>query len=424
VNLTVDSEDLFEVTYSATTSSCGDPNGTLTLMATTGGTLPYIYTLSNGQTFTTSSLDVTFSSLLGGGYTYSVTEAGGCTISGSAVVPAEDVLEFSLFPTSCGISGSGGTITALITSGQPPFIYNWSANVVGNPQEIYITGLTGGTYSLTITDDNGCVKNRSAIIECSPILTTYQIFNMCETDFEFTSGTKRGMVQMLNEGFNDLTSPQVGCILSASTFTIEIDLSGNTYTDLFYTGSTLLDVPSDSQYYQAVENLLLTIPGVTSVVIDPVTSQVTIESDDVLGSQNVQIDLIIGYSILCPGICPTPTPTITPTQTPTNTLTPTISVSASVTQTPTITPTPTNTPPIEIYYYYNVQEVTNCTTGAIGGEVFVVRHINPLSIGEFVNLDRIPCVNCAYEVLSSTTGPEQYNVTVACGLTIPVQCCA
>jgi hypothetical protein len=116
----------------------------------------------------------------------------------------------------------------------------------------------------------------------------------------------------------------------------------------------------------------------------------------------------------CENVEPSPTPTLTPT----------ISVSASVTQTPTITPTPTNTPPIEIYYYYNVQEVTNCTTGAIGGEVFVVRHINPLSIGEFVNLDRIPCVNCAYEVLSSTTGPEQYNVTVACGLTIPVQCCA
>ena len=326
VNLTVDSEDLFDVTYSATTSSCGDPNGTLTLMATTGGTLPYIYTLSDGQSFTTSSLEVTFSSLLGGGYTYSITEAGGCTISGSAVVPDESVLEFSLFPTSCGISGSGGTITALITSGQPPFIYNWSANVVGNPQEIYVTGLTGGTYSLTITDDNGCVKNRSAIIECSPILTTYQIFNMCETDFEFTSGTKRGMVQMLNEGFNDLTSPQVGCILSATTFTIEIDLSGNTYTDLFYTGSTLLDVPSDSQYYQAVEDLLLTIPGVTSVTIDPITSQVTIESGDVLSSQNVLINLIIGYSILCPGICPTPTPTptvtLTPTTTPTQTPTP------------------------------------------------------------------------------------------------------
>ena len=105
-------------------------------------------------------------------------------------------------------------------------------------------------------------------------------------------------------------------------------MSGNTYTDLFYTGSTLLDVPSDSQYYQAVEDLLLTIPGVTSVTIDPITSQVTIESGDVLSSQNVLINLIIGYSILCPGICPTPTPTVTLTPTTTPTQTPTPSPSA------------------------------------------------------------------------------------------------
>jgi hypothetical protein len=303
-NLTVDSENLFDVTYSATTSTCGQPNGTLTIMTTPGGTLPYIYTLSDGQSITTSSLDVTFSSLLGGGYTYSITDAGGCTITGGAVVPEESVLEFSLFPTSCGLSGSGGTITALITSGQPPFTYNWSSNVDSNPQEVYVTGLTGGTYSLTITDDNGCVKTRSTLIECSPVITSYQIFNMCETQFGFTSGTKRGMVQMLNEGFNDLVTPQDGCILTASTFTIEVEVSGNTYTDLFYTGTNLLDVPTDSVYFQAVEDLLLTIPGVTGVTIDPITSEITIESGDPLSGQGVTIKLIIGYSILCPTPCP------------------------------------------------------------------------------------------------------------------------
>jgi hypothetical protein len=118
---------------------------------------------------------------------------------------------------------------------------------------------------------------------------------------------------------------------------------------------------------------------------------------------------------------PTPTPTITPTTTMTSTPV------ASPTPTNTQTPTPTNTQtptPTETYYYYNVQEVINCETGAIGGDVYVVRYINQLSIGEFVNLDRVPCVTCAYQVLSLTNGPEQYNVTAAtCGSTIPVQCC-
>jgi hypothetical protein len=294
-NITIESENLFDVEYSATTSSCGQPNGTLTIMTTTGGTLPYIYSLDNEQNITTSSLEVTFSSLVGGTYVYSITDASGCVITGSAVVPEESVLDFSLYPTSCGVSGSGGTITALITSGQPPFTYNWSSNVSGNPQQVYVSGLTGGTYSLTITDDNGCVKTRSVLIECSPVITSYQVFNMCESDFTFTSGTKRGMVQMLNEGFNDLVYPSVDCILSAATFTIEVEVSGNTYSDMFYTGSTLLDVPTDAVYFQAVENLLLSIDGITGVEIDPITSQVTIESED---------SLVIGYTILCPTPCP------------------------------------------------------------------------------------------------------------------------
>jgi hypothetical protein len=303
-NITIESENLFDVEYSATTSSCGQPNGTLTIMTTTGGTLPYIYSLDNGQSITTSSLEVTFSSLVGGTYVYSITDASGCVITGSAVVPEESVLDFSLYPTSCGVSGSGGTITSLITSGQPPFSYNWSSNVSGNPQQVYVSGLTGGTYSLTITDDNGCVKTRSVLIECSPVITSYQIFNMCESDFTFTSGTKRGMVQMLNEGFNDLVFPSVDCILSAATFTIEVEVSGNTYSDMFYTGSTLLDVPTDAVYFQAVEDLLLGIDGVTGVTIDPVTSQITIQSEDALGGLSVTINLIIGYLILCPTPCP------------------------------------------------------------------------------------------------------------------------
>jgi hypothetical protein len=303
-NITIESENLFDVTYSATTSSCGQPNGSLTIMTTTGGVQPYIYSLDNGQSLTTSSLEVTFSSLLGGTYVYSITDASGCVITGSAVVPEESVLDFSLFPTSCGVSGSGGTITALIDSGQPPFIYNWSSNVSGNPQEVYVTGLTGGTYSLTITDDNGCVKTRAVLIECNPIITSYQIFNMCESNFTFTSGTKRGMVQMMNEGFNDLVYPSVDCILSAATFTINVEVSGNTYIDTFYTGTTLLDVPTDSVYFQAVEDLLLSIDGVTGVMIDPITSQVTIESEDSLGGQSITINLIIGYTILCPTPCP------------------------------------------------------------------------------------------------------------------------
>ena len=342
----LNSVDLFVVTYSATTASCGLDNGTLTLMATSGGTLPYTYSLDNGSQFVTSNLEVTFQNLTGGTHYYEVTDAGGCTVSGAANVPDLSPLSFSLFPTGCGTNGSGGTITALITSGQPPFTYNWSSNVSGNPQNIFVTGLTAGTYSLVVTDDNDCVQERTVEITCNPILSTYQIYTMCESDFTFTSGGKTGLLQLLNQGFQDLVGSSSDCILTQAVFTISVEVSGNTYSSPFYTGTTLLDVPTDVEYFDAVQTLLESISGITSVVIDQTTGQISVYTNGVLGNQPLSIDLIIDYSIDCPTVCSTPTPTPTQTVTPTNTPTQTVGVTATPTPTvtPTITLTPSNTP--------------------------------------------------------------------------------
>ena len=236
--------------------------------------------------------------MVSGTYDYSVTDYLGCKQIGTTSLPISSNVNFSLYPTSCG-SGSGGTITALITSGQPPFTFNWSSNVSGNPQQIYVSGLTGGTYSLTITDSNECVQTRNVVITCNPIKTTYQVFVMCETEFTYTSGTKRGMLQMLNEGFNDLTSGNTGCVLDNSTFIASVTVSGVTYTQSFYSGTTLLDVPTDQEWYDAVETLLLTIPGVSSVNIDTNSGEITINTNNGLANQLIQIELIIDYNISC-----------------------------------------------------------------------------------------------------------------------------
>jgi hypothetical protein len=329
--VTINSTDLFTVTPSATTASCGLSNGELTLFATTGGTLPYTYTLDNGQSLTTTNLSATFSLLPSGPYQYYVTDAGGCTVSGNTSVGDISPLNFSLFPTQPLYPSTTGSISVLISQGQPPFSFTWSSNVPGNPQSIYVTGLTADTYTLTIVDDNGCVQTRSTVIEPAGFQQTYQTYTMCESDFVFTSATRRTMLDMVYEGFVDLTAPETGCTLSSMTFTIEVEVSGNTYSDTFFTGYTLTDIPTDTQYFTAVENLLTGITGVSQVIIDPVTSQVSIFTEGELANKPVVIDLIIDYVILCPTPCPTPT--VTPTQSETPTPTPT------VTETPTQTPT-------------------------------------------------------------------------------------
>ena len=344
--ITINSTDLFTVSISGTTASCGLNNGSIIINATTGGTLPYTYTLDNGQSITTNSLSTTFSSLPSGPYQYYVTDAGGCTISGNTSVSDISPLDFSLFATQPAYPSTTGAISVLISQGQPPFTFTWSSNVPGNPQSVYVSGLSADTYTLTIVDDNGCTQTRSVVIEAAGFQQTYQTYTMCESDFVFTSATRRTMLDMVYEGFLDLTAPETGCTLSSMTFTIEVEVSGNTYSDTFYTGYTLNDVPTDTQYFTAVENLLTGITGVSQVVIDPVTSQVSIFTEGELANKPVVIDLIIEYTILCPTPCSSGTPTPTPTITETPTQTPTVTPSTDPTQTPTPSVTPTVTPTI------------------------------------------------------------------------------
>jgi len=296
--LTIIAENKFTVTPTYTGSTCNNADGQLQLTLTTGGTAPYVYTLDNGDSITSSFTSMTFNSLVSGTYNYSVTDYLGCQQIGTIALPISSNVNFSLYPTSCG-TGSGGTITALITSGEPPFTFNWSSNVSGNPQNIFVSGLTGGTYSLTITDSNDCVQKRNVLVSCFPIKTTYQVFTMCETEFTYTSGTKRGMLQMLNEGYNDLTAGHTNCILISSIFIVSVDVSGVTYSQSFYNGTSLLDVPTDQEWYDAVYALLITIPEVSDVTIDTNSGQITVETINGLDNQSIQIDLIIQYYIFC-----------------------------------------------------------------------------------------------------------------------------
>ena len=297
-DVTIIAENLYSVTTSYTGGTCSNNDGVIGLQLSSGGTSPYLYQLSDGSSINSSSLYVTFNSLTSGSYTYTVTDSNGCNQTGIVTLPISSNVNFSLFPTTCG-SGDTGTITALITSGEPPFTFLWSDNVSLNPQDIYVSGLTGGTYTLTITDSNNCVQTRNTVISCNAIQSTYQIYTMCETDFVFTSGTQRGILQMLNEGYNDLTLGNTNCLLSAATYVAEVNVSGNTYQQSFYTGTTLLDIPTDQDWYDAVEALLLTVPGVSAVSVDTNSTVITIQTEGDLANQQVEIDLIIQYDINC-----------------------------------------------------------------------------------------------------------------------------
>ena len=297
-------ENKFVVSAITSNTTCGNQNGYINLSCSEGGTLPLTYQISGNKSVTTNSLTYLFEGLNGGVYDYFVTDFKGCVQSGTSVVNVSSPVTFTLSTVNC-VDGSNGSIVAMINNGEPPFTLNWSSNVNGQTG-IYVTGLTAGTYSLTVTDVSGCTLTKTTTITCGSQpsgggTSVYQLFKICEGNFIENPSTKRTLLKTLNEGFNDSVADNVNCRLESANFNVVVTTSGSVYTQQFYSSTSLTDVPSDSQYYSALQAVLDSVVGVGAVVIDQDTNILTVNTDCnlTLSDQELTIDLIINYVINC-----------------------------------------------------------------------------------------------------------------------------
>ena len=313
-------DNKFTVSSSTTGTTCGGSNGSVTLTASTSGI--YTYELSGGYPpiINTSLTSVTFNNLVAGIYTATTTDNTGCVQYTTFVINSSSNVGFTLLSTFCG-TGNEGTITALITSGNPPFTFNWSSNV-GAQTGIYVTGLTAGTYSLTVIDDEGCQQTLTKDIVCGTNYASYELYNVCEGNFVETPSSKLGLLQMLNQGFNDLTATNIGCILNNAQFILYLYIGPTAYVDIFYNTTSLLDVPSDDLYITTLTNLLNQVPNLGAIDINLNNNTIKINTDceKTLEGVEVKIDLKIIYDICCvvpldcglsggTAVIPPPTPT-------------------------------------------------------------------------------------------------------------------
>lgn len=136
--------------------SCyGQSNGSIDVTPS-GGNGSYSYNWSNGET---SSL---ISGLSGGSFTVTITDANNCSKTENYTIDVPDSLEISNSKSnvSC-FGGSDGSISLSTTGGTTSYTYDWS-----NGDTIaLISGLTNGSYSVTVTDGNGCEKTGSFTID-------------------------------------------------------------------------------------------------------------------------------------------------------------------------------------------------------------------------------------------------------------------
>ena len=148
--------------------SCNGNDGTITVTAT-GATLPYTYTWTkNGSPYTVTSSPTitglapgTYQAIIKGVYTCEIT-TGDIVISGRIPVV--------LTPTITHVTCNGyknGAINLNVSGGKTPLAYLWST---GNTSQ-NLLNIGSGTYTLTVTDADGCITTANYTINQPPALT-------------------------------------------------------------------------------------------------------------------------------------------------------------------------------------------------------------------------------------------------------------
>ncbi|HIC62465.1 MAG TPA: hypothetical protein EYO72_07125, partial [Marine Group III euryarchaeote] len=142
----------------------GDCTGEIELTVT-GGISPYVYSWMPGGM---NAEDIT--NLCAGTYSVTVTDGNGVTAIGAATVsePAA-ALNASVVGMDILCNGDAtGAVDLSVSGGTTPYYYAWSP---GGEATEDIAGLTAGSYSVLVTDSNGCTATASYQVVEPPALT-------------------------------------------------------------------------------------------------------------------------------------------------------------------------------------------------------------------------------------------------------------
>ncbi len=154
-NATVGEPSVLSSTASGVDVSCNGGSDGSASANPSGGTSPYSYLWSDGQTTQTAI------NLANGNYTVTVTDANGCTANANASVTEPSALSLSIAGTDeSGAGNNDGAADLTVSGGTPGYTYSWSNGATTED----ISGLAGGTYDVDVTDANGCTANESVVI--------------------------------------------------------------------------------------------------------------------------------------------------------------------------------------------------------------------------------------------------------------------
>lgn len=127
-----------------------------------GGNSPYTYSWTPAFSLSSNNmLSVIAAPVTTTTYTLIVTDATGCSSSGSVTVTVNPSFTstVSITPATCNLP-NGAAVASIVSGGTAPFTYTWSNSSSGS----VISNVSAGSYTVNITDSQGCISQEIANI--------------------------------------------------------------------------------------------------------------------------------------------------------------------------------------------------------------------------------------------------------------------
>lgn len=223
---TLNEPPALELEFNATDATCaGLADGSAQAVATGGnGNLSFSWDSGSNSN--------ALSNLIAGSYCVTVTDANGCQATGCTEVGAPAALQvdsISINPVRCNGEESGSA-TIYISGGDGSYSYQWNDNLAQISRSA--TLLAADTYTVVVTDGNGCqVTAQATVPEPEPLAATFS--NQDASCKGFNDGaatvTATGGVGAYTYTWQDGQSTSTAQELAANTYNLTItDANGCT----------------------------------------------------------------------------------------------------------------------------------------------------------------------------------------------------
>ena len=241
----------------STNVSCNGGSDGSAIVSVSGGTIPYTYNWSpSGAT------NDTVLGLSAGTNIVTVTDASGCTAQDSVIIIEPTVLTATATSIDANCGNADGTATVTAAGGTTPYTYQWDS-LAGGQTTATAIGLLAGTYTVTVTDANGCIANASATVNGPASITLV------------TSGTNAGC----NSVCDGIAAVAVSGGISPYTYLWDDPGAQTTDTAISLCAGTYMITVTDATSCSATANVVITnsggdpfISGSVSINGTPVTA--------------------------------------------------------------------------------------------------------------------------------------------------------